>query len=65
MNIKQLEATLCLHDCTKGEAAKIMGISPSSFSRKCKNNGFNIAEANRLKNSLDLTPEEAMSIFFV
>lgn len=41
-----------------------LGINPATFYRKLKNNSFEINEADKLVDILDLTNEEAIAIFF-
>ena len=41
-----------------------LGINPSTFYRKLKNNSFKIREADKLIEILALTGEEASAIFF-
>lgn len=41
-----------------------IGIDSSTFYRKMKNNSFEIGEADRIVKALDLSRDDAMSIFF-
>lgn len=41
-----------------------MSINPATFYRKMKNNSFEIAEADIIVRELNLTQDEANSIFF-
>lgn len=52
----------------KGKSVEVLsadlGINPSTFYRKMKNNSFEIREASQLVEILSLTCEEACAIFF-
>lgn len=41
-----------------------IGINPATFYRKLKNNSFEINEAEKLRDILSLSNEEAIAIFF-
>lgn len=52
----------------KGKSVEVLsadlGMNPSTFYRKMKNNSFEIREASQLMEILSLTCEEACAIFF-
>ncbi|MDD7515445.1 XRE family transcriptional regulator [Ruminococcus flavefaciens] len=52
----------------KGKSVEVvsadLGINPSTFYRKMKNNSFEIREADEIMKILSLTHEEASAIFF-
>lgn len=62
MDIFELKAQIARKGLTQKELAKVLGITPKTFSLKLTNNTLTLAEANQLINLLDI--QEPQSIFF-
>lgn len=62
MDIFELKAQIARKGLTQKELAKVLGITPKTFSLKLTNNTLTLAEANKLINLLDI--QEPQSIFF-
>lgn len=66
VNINKLKGKIIEKGIKVSVLAENIGIDTSTLYRKFKNNGENISikEADLIVKSLELTPEEAISIFF-
>lgn len=66
MNINKLKAKLVERGLNVSKLADMMEVDRSTLYRKMKNNGetFTVKEVNTLVKLLDLTPSEAVEIFF-
>ena len=66
MNINKLKGKVVENGLNIQRLAERIGMDKSTFYRKLNQNGetFSIKEANLISNELELTPEEAASIFF-
>lgn len=66
VNINKLKGKIIEKGMKVSALAENIGIDTSTLYRKFKNNGENISikEADLIVKSLELTPEEAISIFF-
>lgn len=66
VNINKLKRKIIEKGMKVSVLAENIGIDTSTLYRKFKNNGENISikEAGLIVKSLELTPEEAISIFF-
>ena len=65
VNVSKLKGKIVERNTTQEELATIIGIDKSTFYRKMKQNGnFSIKEVNLIVSALNLSKDEAMSIFF-
>lgn len=66
VNVDRLKGKIVERRTTQDEVADKIGIDRSTFYRKMKNNGkgFTIGEIHRMVDSVPLTKDEAMDIFF-
>lgn len=65
VNIAKLKGKISECNTTQEALAKDIGIDKSTFYRKMKQNGnFSINEVNLIVSSLNLSKDEAISIFF-
>ena len=66
VNVNKLKGKLVENGTTVEELAKSIGVSAATIYRKFQSNGesFTIGEADGIAKFLQLTPEEATSIFF-
>lgn len=66
INMKKLKGKMVEKDMTIEALAEKLGMSRSTLYRKLSNNGDTlfVKEANTIVDELNLTSEEAMSIFF-
>ena len=66
VNIAKLKGKISECNTTQEALAKDIGIDKSTFYRKMKQNGnFSINEVNLIVSSLNLSKDEAISIFLV
>ena len=65
VDVSKLKGKIVEHNTTQEELASKIGIDKSTFYRKMKQNGnFSIKEVNLIVSTLNLSKDEAMSIFF-
>ena len=65
VNISKLKGKIVECNTTQEELATTIGIDKSNFYRKMKQNGnLSIKEVNLIVSALNLSKDEAMSIFF-
>lgn len=65
VNVSKLKGKIVERNTTQEELAITIGIDKSTFYRKMKQNGnFSIKEVNMIVSALNLSKDEAMSIFF-
>ena len=65
VDISKLKGKIVERNTTQEELANKIGIDKSTFYRKMKQNGnFSIKEVNLIVSTLNLSKDEAMSIFF-
>ena len=65
VDVSKLKGKIVEHNTTQEELASKIGIDKSTFYRKMKQNGnFSIKEVNLIVSALNLSKDEAMSIFF-
>ena len=65
VDVSKLKGKIVERDTTQEELANKIGIDKSTFYRKMKQNGnFSIKEVNLIVSTLNLSKDEAMSIFF-
>lgn len=66
MNTNKLRGKIVENGLNVGRLANILGIDRSTLYRKINSDGdtLTVSEANHICEVLDLTPDEAMSIFF-
>ena len=65
VDVLKLKGKIVERDTTQEELANKIGIDKSTFYRKMKQNGnFSIKEVNLIVSTLNLSKDEAMSIFF-
>lgn len=64
LNANKLKGKLVEKGMTVEEISKTLGINPSTFYRKLKNNSFEIGEADVIVKALQLSSSEAKEIFF-
>jgi conserved domain protein len=65
VNVSKLKGKIVERNTTQEELATTIGIDKSTFYRKMKQNGnFSIKEVNLIVSALNLSKDEAMSIFF-
>lgn len=64
LSANMLKGKLVEKGVTVSELSGILGINPSTFYRKIKNNSFEIGEADKIVKALALTSQEAKNIFF-
>ena len=65
VNVSKLKGKIIERNTTQEALAKDIGIDKSTFYRKMKQNGsFSIQEVNLIVSSLNLSKDEALSIFF-
>nr|DAN80853.1 MAG TPA: helix-turn-helix domain protein [Caudoviricetes sp.] len=65
VDVSKLKGKIVERNTTQEELASKIGIDKSTFYRKMKQNGnFSIKEVNLIVSALNLTKDEAMSIFF-
>ena len=65
VDVSKLKGKIVERNTTQEELANKIGIDKSTFYRKMKQNGnFSIKEVNLIVSSLNLSKDEAMSIFF-
>lgn len=64
VNVSKLKGKIIERNTTQVALAKDIGIDKSTFYRKMKQNGnFSIQEVNLIVSSLNLSKDEALSIF--
>lgn len=59
MDIFELKAQIARKGLTQKELAKVLGITPKTFSLKLTNNTLTLAEANQLIDLLDIKSHKA------
>ena len=65
VDVSKLKGKIVERNTTQEELASKIGIDKSTFYRKMKQNGnFSIKEVNLIVSTLNLSKDEAMSIFF-
>ncbi len=66
MNINKLRGKIIENGMTVNDVASYIGMDRSTFYRKLNNEGetFTIKEVNLIRDVLNLTVDEAVSIFF-
>ena len=64
INVRKLKAKIVENGKTITEMSQVLGINPSTFYRKLKQNSFEIGEADVIVRELKLSIEEANAIFF-
>ena len=64
LNAGKLKGKLVEKDISIAKISFELGIAPSTFYRKLKNNSFEIGEADKIVHVLSLTAIEATDIFF-
>lgn len=66
INIGRLKAKIVEAQTTQEAVAKAIGMDRSTFSRKIKSDGkaFTIGEVHKIIDTLPLTKEDAIDIFF-
>ena len=65
VDVSKLKGKIIERNTTQEELASKIGIDKSTFYRKMKQNGnFSIKEVNLIVSTLNLSKDEAMSIFF-
>lgn len=64
LNAGKLKGKLVEKGITVSEMSSKLGIAPSTFYRKIKNNSFEIGEADKIVHALLLSAQEATDIFF-
>lgn len=65
MNLNKLKGKLREQSQTYSSAGKALGISTQTFSNKINGHiEFNVEEANRLAELLEMSPTEKLTIFF-
>ena len=65
VNVSKLKGKIVEYNTTQEELASMIGIDKSTFYRKMKQNGnFSIKEVNLIVSALNLSKDEAVSIFF-
>lgn len=65
VDVPKLKGKIVERNTTQEELANKIGIDKSTFYRKMKQNGnFSIKEVNLIVSALNLSKDEAMSIFF-
>lgn len=65
VDVSKLKGKIVERNTTQEELANKIGIDKSTFYRKMKQNGnFSIKEVNLIVSTLNLSKDEAMSIFF-
>ena len=64
LNVNKLRGKLAERGTTVSKVSAILGIAPSTFYRKIKNNSFEIGEADKIVHVLSLSAREATDIFF-
>ena len=64
VNVRKLKAKIVENGKTITEISQVLGINPSTFYRKLKQNSFEIGEADVIVRELELSIEDANAIFF-
>lgn len=65
VNVSKLKGKIVERNTTQEELASKIGVTKGTFYRKMKQNGnFSIKEVNLIVSALNLSKDEAMSIFF-
>ena len=64
MNEKKLRAKMLEGNYNVVSLSKYLEISPSTFYRKLRTEGFEIGEANKIVTALGLLSQDASDIFF-
>lgn len=64
INIAKLKGAIVENGTTQEEVAKAIGMDRSTFYRKMKNESFTIGEAKKIADSIPLSDELAIEIFF-
>ena len=64
LNCNKLKGKIVENGMSIVEISEILGINPATFYRKLKQNSFEIREADIIVNVLNLSSNEATSIFF-
>lgn len=64
VNVRKLKAKIVENGKTITEMSQVLGINPSTFYRKLKQNSFEIGEADVIVRELGLSVEDANAIFF-
>lgn len=62
LNVNALRAEIARNGMTQGQVAQCIGMSATTFSRKIKNNGFKIDDAEKLIDLLGI--QDPGAIFF-
>lgn len=67
MNVNKLKGKIVENGLNVESVSKSIGLDRSTFYRKLNSQGetFTVREVNLLRETLNLTKEEAMSIFFM
>lgn len=66
INVSKLKGKIVEKGMNQQQFAKYINIDRSTLYRKMANDSsFTVEEANKIVEVLDLTPEEALAIFFV
>lgn len=64
LNVQKLKGKIVEKGKTVEDVSTELGINPSTFYRKLKNNSFEIREADSIATILSLSGTEACAIFF-
>ncbi len=64
VNVRKLKAKIVESGKTITEISQVLGINPSTFYRKLKQNSFEIGEADVIVRELELSIDDANAIFF-
>ena len=64
LNANKLRGKIAENNMSISEMSHILGIAPSTFYRKIKNNSFEIGEADKIVHVLSLSAKDANDIFF-
>ena len=64
LNVNKLKGKIVEKGFSIEKLSQILGINPSTFYRKIKNNSFEIEEADAIVKELGLSSTEATEIFF-
>lgn len=64
INIRKLKGKIVEKGFNQSKLAKEIGVNRSTMHRKINSGDFTVEEANNIRNTLQLTEEELMNIFF-
>lgn len=62
LNVNALRAEIARNGMTQGQVAECIGITPTTFSKKMKTNGFGLDEADKIIELLGI--QDPGAIFF-